>query len=199
MAAPREAPPPFTPPGSGAAAPPRTLAELYASKKWHPLAGHDLRAAAEANYTWDTYLTPSMRAQGARCGCGPFWEDPCRREFRLRLIESMNTADVDVVIYPTWTHPPLRIGDLGDGYFDGNVSPMVAPQAGAPALSVPMGFIDGGLPAGLQLLARPFDEPTLLRMGYAYEQATRHRQPPPLFKECVDEPPPPPPGSKPAG
>jgi hypothetical protein len=62
---------------------------------------------------------------------------------------------------------------------------MIAPHTGSPAITVPMGFA-GGLPAGLQFLARPFDEPGLLRAAHAYEQATRHRRPPPLFKECVD-------------
>ena len=46
---------------------------------------------------------------------------------------------------------------------------------------VPMGFTHGTLPAGLQLLGRPFSEPTLIKLGYAYEQATRHRKPPTLF------------------
>ena len=40
-----------------------------------------------------------------------------------------------------------------------------------------------GLPAGLQLLARPFDEARLLRVAYAYEQATMHRRASPLFPE----------------
>jgi Asp-tRNA(Asn)/Glu-tRNA(Gln) amidotransferase A subunit family amidase len=42
-----------------------------------------------------------------------------------------------------------------------------------------MGWLrDGTLPAGLQLLGRAWAEPTLLRLAYAYEQATRHRRPP---------------------
>lgn len=43
--------------------------------------------------------------------------------------------------------------------------------AGMPALSVPCGFDQSGLPIGLQLIGRPFDEATLLQAGYAYEQA----------------------------
>jgi aspartyl-tRNA(Asn)/glutamyl-tRNA(Gln) amidotransferase subunit A len=43
---------------------------------------------------------------------------------------------------------------------------------GLPALSVPCGFADG-LPVGLQLIGRPFDEATVLRAGYAYQEATR--------------------------
>ena len=45
-----------------------------------------------------------------------------------------------------------------------------------------------GMPAGLQLLARPFAEGLLLRVAYAYEPATLHRRPPPLFPECTDPP-----------
>jgi Asp-tRNA(Asn)/Glu-tRNA(Gln) amidotransferase A subunit family amidase len=41
-----------------------------------------------------------------------------------------------------------------------------------PALSVPCGFTRAGLPVGMQLAGRPFDEATVLRVGHAYEQAT---------------------------
>jgi aspartyl-tRNA(Asn)/glutamyl-tRNA(Gln) amidotransferase subunit A len=51
---------------------------------------------------------------------------------------------------------------------------------GFPAISIPCGFSDEGLPIGLQLAGRPFDEPTVLRAAYAYEQASdwRQRRPP---------------------
>ena len=42
---------------------------------------------------------------------------------------------------------------------------------GLPALSVPCGFSAAGLPIGLQVVGRPFDEATILRVGHAYEQA----------------------------
>ena len=52
--------------------------------------------------------------------------------------------------------------------------------AGIPGLSLPCGLNSQGLPIGLQLLARPFDEPTLLRAAHAFEQATDfHRLKPP--------------------
>lgn len=97
----------------------------------------------------------------------------------------MDAAGVDVLVYPTWNEPPLRIGDAWDSYYDGNNSPMIAPQTGSPAVSVPMGFTAQGLPAGIQFLARPFDEPTLIAVAHAYERASSLRQPPRLFPDCA--------------
>jgi Asp-tRNA(Asn)/Glu-tRNA(Gln) amidotransferase A subunit family amidase len=52
---------------------------------------------------------------------------------------------------------------------------------GLPALSVPCGFSAAGLPLGFQIVGRPFAEPTVLRLGDAYQQATTwHLQRPPL-------------------
>ena len=52
---------------------------------------------------------------------------------------------------------------------------------GQPSLSIPCGFSQDGLPIGLQLIGRPFDEGTLLRIAAAYEDATAwHRRRPPV-------------------
>jgi Asp-tRNA(Asn)/Glu-tRNA(Gln) amidotransferase A subunit family amidase len=45
---------------------------------------------------------------------------------------------------------------------------------------VPAGFADDRLPVGLEMMGKPYDEPTLFRLAYAFEQATRHRRAPPL-------------------
>ncbi len=57
-----------------------------------------------------------------------------------------------------------------------------APHSGQPAITVPMGYADNHLPLGLQILGRPFNEDKLFQYAYAYEQATRHRKPPLLFR-----------------
>jgi amidase len=48
-----------------------------------------------------------------------------------------------------------------------------------PAISVPSGFLGEGLPVGLQILGRAWDEEKIVRFSFAYEQATLHRRPPP--------------------
>src|SRR2546426_383060 len=57
--------------------------------------------------------------------------------------------------------------------------------AGLPGISVPCGF-SSGLPIGLQLIGKPFDEATVLRAAYAYEQGTEwHTRRPPLIAQPV--------------
>ena len=51
-----------------------------------------------------------------------------------------------------------------------------AAMAQYPCLTVPMGYLETGQPRSLTFIARPFEEAKLLKMGYAFEQATRHRQ-----------------------
>jgi aspartyl-tRNA(Asn)/glutamyl-tRNA(Gln) amidotransferase subunit A len=52
---------------------------------------------------------------------------------------------------------------------------------GFPAISVPCGFTQGGLPIGLQLIGRPFAEATILQIAHTYEQETTWHQRRPLF------------------
>ena len=94
----------------------------------------------------------------------------------------MRTAleQVDVLITPTTpiTAPRIgqdivRCGDSEEPVLHAMIrctAPFNATHL--PALSVPCGFTPGGLPVGLQIAGRPFDEATVLRVGYAYEQAT---------------------------
>jgi Asp-tRNA(Asn)/Glu-tRNA(Gln) amidotransferase A subunit family amidase len=105
--------------------------------------------------------------------------DPRRKAFLDAVVAAMDAAGVDALIYPTWQNPPREIGDNQSPH--GNNSPVIAPHTGQPAITVPMGFTDTGLPLGLQLLARPYDEHRLFQYAYAYEQATQHRRPPKGF------------------
>ena len=63
------------------------------------------------------------------------------------------------------------------------MSPLFSPsftapfnQTDMPAISVPCGFDSAGLPLGLQIAGKPFDEPTVLKVAYTYEQYARWYQ-----------------------
>src|SRR5688572_20808813 len=90
---------------------------------------------------------------------------------------------VDVVAMPTSPTPPFRLGEKTDDplqMYLADIFTVSAPLAGLPAISVPCGFSEG-LPVGLQLTGRFFDEATLLRTADAYERVTEwHRQRPGL-------------------
>lgn len=105
--------------------------------------------------------------------------DPRRKEFLEAVVAAMNEAKVEAIIYPSWSNPPRKLGDNESPH--GNNSPIIAPHTGQPAITVPMGFTKDGLPVGLQILARPFDEYKLFQYAYVYEQATKHRKPPAAF------------------
>ena len=105
--------------------------------------------------------------------------DPRRKALLSAVITEMNDARVDAIIYPSWSNPPRKLADNTSPH--GNNSAAIAPHTGQPAITVPMGFTKAGLPAGLQFLARPFDEHKLFQYTYTYEQITRHRKPPKDF------------------
>ncbi|MFQ5537601.1 MAG: amidase [Gemmatimonadota bacterium] len=89
----------------------------------------------------------------------------------------MEEHDLDAIVAPTtlpsWKTDLVR-GDPGSG---GASSP--AAIAGYPSITVPNGYVKG-LPVGILFFGRAWSEPTLLRVAYAYEQATRHRKAPKL-------------------
>ena len=105
--------------------------------------------------------------------------DPRRKALLTAVVTTMDSLELDALIYPSWSNPPRKIGDSESPH--GNNSPVIAPHSGQPAITVPMGYVDNNLPLGLQILGRPFSEEKLFQYAFAYEQATQHRKPPPLF------------------
>ncbi|MDQ0190791.1 amidase [Alicyclobacillus cycloheptanicus] len=64
--------------------------------------------------------------------------------------------------------------------FPNNWGAGIAAKAGYPSITVPSGYTPAGEPVGITLTGMAYSEPTLIRLAYAYEQATRHRVPPAL-------------------
>jgi aspartyl-tRNA(Asn)/glutamyl-tRNA(Gln) amidotransferase subunit A len=103
-----------------------------------------------------------------------------RREMELLRRSIVQVFEnVDVLVTPTVRIPPFTITDL-----QGDIDSVRAKElamlhntrvlnlTGLPTISVPCGFNSGGLPVGMQITGRPGDEPTVLRLAHAYEQAT---------------------------
>ncbi|WP_116108784.1 amidase [Lewinella sp. IMCC34191] len=111
--------------------------------------------------------------------CGDAYTDPRRIAFREAIKSTMDSLNLDAIVFPSWNHPAARIDRFQEDY-RGDNSQIISPHTGQPGFTVPMGFTAEGLPAGLQFLGRMYAEPTLIKLTYAYEQGTGHRKPPGL-------------------
>jgi amidase len=141
---------------------PQTLAEIVESRRFHINVEARLTALAR-----DT-----DGREPARCAAAA----AARARFPDGLRDVLRAHRLDALVYPTWSNVPRLTGDLTSPHGDNNQ--VLAPWSGFPAITVPMGYTWGALPAGLQFLGDAWTEPRLIALAYAYEQATRHRRPP---------------------
>jgi Asp-tRNA(Asn)/Glu-tRNA(Gln) amidotransferase A subunit family amidase len=141
---------------------PKTLAEIMATDKFHPVHEGSLRATAVAP---DPLTDPVVHALEA-----------LETRMRAAYDAAMTATGVDAFVLPVASYPPKLNGDR-------NVTPAgantwIASGLHWPAVSIPMGYTYEDLPSGVQIVARPWSEPMLIGIAYAYEQATHHRKPP---------------------
>jgi aspartyl-tRNA(Asn)/glutamyl-tRNA(Gln) amidotransferase subunit A len=106
-------------------------------------------------------------------------------QVRTLIVEDFRRAfeACDLIACPVAPTPAFKIGEKADDpltMYLSDIFTIAANLAGIPAMSVPCGFSSAGLPIGLQLMGRPFDEESLIRAGSAFERATEHhlRTPP---------------------
>jgi aspartyl-tRNA(Asn)/glutamyl-tRNA(Gln) amidotransferase subunit A len=86
--------------------------------------------------------------------------------------------DYDVIIGPTTPTPAFKVGEKIDNpltMYANDILTIPVNLAGVPAISVPCG-LSNGLPVGLQIIGKHFDEKTVYRVAHAYEQATDHHK-----------------------
>lgn len=114
-----------------------------------------------------------------KMACLDVYSDQGRIDYRKAIEDFMDKMNIDALIYPSWNVKPYRMDSLVEEYIGFN-SMVIAPFTGQPAFTVPMGFMDGNLPTGIEFLGRMYSEPTLIKLAYAYEQGTNHRKPPNL-------------------
>jgi aspartyl-tRNA(Asn)/glutamyl-tRNA(Gln) amidotransferase subunit A len=138
-----------------------------------------------------------------------YWPDIVEQIVRAHLLSAVDYAQalrarsvlqsdfaaafgtVDAVVSPAANAPPPALDDMTIN-LNGRKHPWgevichtiaIYNLTGLPALTVPMGLTDGGLPAGLQIAAGPFKEALCLRIGHAFQQVTdHHRLPPPMLR-----------------
>ncbi len=96
-----------------------------------------------------------------------------RTATRHAVEAAMEENRVAALLYPTLRRRPARIGDS-----QGGINCLLSATSGLPALAVPAGFTDDGVPIGVDLLGGAFAEAELLSLGYAIEQATQPRRAP---------------------
>ena len=150
--------------GHGDRVPVRSLDEIIKSRRFHPGIQRRLEQSQEGAENGPD--TPACKA-----------EAQYRAGVRAAVVKTMEAQKLDAFVYPTWSNPPRLIGDLNTPH--GDNSQFFSPTTGFPAIQVPMGYTRGGLlPAGVTFFGRAWDEVRLIRLAYAYEQATRHRRPP---------------------
>jgi aspartyl-tRNA(Asn)/glutamyl-tRNA(Gln) amidotransferase subunit A len=142
---------------------PRSLADLYERTRAEGFGAEVKRRILLGTYAlsagyYDAYY---LRAQKVRA--------LVRRDF-----DQVFAAGVDVVLSPTSPTPAFKLGEKIDdplAMYLNDIYTVPANLAGLPGISVPCGFSKGGLPIGLQLIGRPFEEATLLRIARATERA----------------------------
>jgi Asp-tRNA(Asn)/Glu-tRNA(Gln) amidotransferase A subunit family amidase len=141
---------------------PKTVAEVVASQKFHPLHEVGLIAAASAPPPNEDPVVNKLEADEIRM-----------REAYERAMEGV---DVNFLVMPCASFPPKLNGDR-------NTTPAgsttwIASGLHWPAIVVPMGYSYEDLPSGLQIVGRPWSDTELIEIAYSYEQATHHRHPP---------------------
>jgi len=146
----------------------RSLAEIVETGLYHRILEGGLASSLDV----ETLDTDEYRERIAR-----------RDELRRAVVAVLDEHDLDALVYPTIRRTAQPIGAVQPG---SNCT--LSALSGTPAITVPAGFADDGMPVGVELLGRPWSEPRLIELGYAYEQATRHRRPPDFTPSVVTPP-----------
>lgn len=150
-------------------APLRTLNQIYELKKYHPML--DLIDACVTGPELPEYDPLYFRRLAAR------------EEFQRVVLNLMAQHKLDALIFPDIQVVPPTRKQLNTRVWTTLTFPtntLIASQTWLPAISVPAGFTDNGLPVGLEIMARPYAEATMFRLAYGFEQAEPQRRKPSL-------------------
>ena len=149
---------------ASADAPVKSLDEIISSGKFHPNIGDNIKKSQRLELD-DSYR---LRLQK-------------RAELQQRVKKIMADDRLDTIVYP---HQQRLVVPIGETQVERNGA--LGSVTGFPAIVVPGGFSSPtptatlGVPVGIEFLGRPWSEHVLIEIAYGYEQATKHRRPPPI-------------------
>ncbi len=149
-------------------APVKTLQEIHDSKRYHPRL--DLLELCATEGPDDPESDPEY-----------FRRFAARERFARVLVNILARNNLDAFVYPSVQVAPPTREILNTGRWTTLTFPtntLIASQSWLPAITVPGGFTDEGLPVGMEFVARSCDESTAFKLAYAFEQATGHRRAP---------------------
>jgi len=138
----------------------------------------------------DSTVVNARRREGLKKGVGHTTKELghleemlARDDLRTAVLQAMADNRLDALFYATYDHAPAAVPKSTPG-----TNRRLAASLSFPAISVPGGFFADGLPIGLEFLARPFAEGTLIKAAFDYEQATKNRRPPQTVPALPSEP-----------
>ena len=113
-----------------------------------------------------------------------------REELMFSVMKMMADLEIDAIVHKTVEHQPTLISEgVGPPYYDMRGTTHINTfLVYVPSISVPAGFTSDGLPVGITLLGRPYSDGAMIRLAYAYEQATGHRAAPSTTPSLPGEP-----------
>ena len=143
-------------------APVHSMEEVLASGKYHPGIEENMLTAVKLDVGTPEYNKKIIR----------------QAEVRTRIMKIMADLELDAIIYP---HQQQLVCKIGDGQKQRNG--VLCSITGFPSIAVPAGFAPSpeapiGVPVGMEIIGRPFSEPTLIEIAYSFEQASHLRKPP---------------------
>ena len=137
--------------------PVQSLSEILETGRYHAALEERYRRSDDAEENSEEYLNRLAN----------------REDVARLLVEAITTHNLDALVYPTLRVKPRFVGESQFGSLC-----RIAAHSGVPAISLPAGFTPDGVPVGVELLAKPFEEGRLIALGYAYEQVAKPRRPP---------------------
>jgi Asp-tRNA(Asn)/Glu-tRNA(Gln) amidotransferase A subunit family amidase len=103
-----------------------------------------------------------------------------KQELMTNILKLMADRNLDAIVHKTVEHQPNKIAEATAPPYPGTrgVFHFNTFLEFLASMSVPAGFTRDGLPIGITFMSRAYDEPKLIKLGYAFEQATHFRKPP---------------------